>query len=355
MHWAFETLDINAEADVASVRRAYARAIKQLDQATEAERFQRIRQAYEWALQWAERRHQVTAAEEGLVDGQNEQPNAHITQTRDTPSGIFVPGKEVHDVWREFMEIYTNGTYADERSLLQTYADDTRLTSLDGKASFEIAVLGLALGSPPEIVLLDAGCDLFSWETAHRHFSETHPDFIPRLQRHQLLRRFLQQRRDTDLRDLIDAVRIHALCLQSADARPELWKIRHMNKLFDRYAAYKRELGERFGVDMLDWWQSLLEHASWAHAHTAQTIQTENQAYIEWKIQRSLPSGVEIIAPAKKEFKVPEIDVSPPGEIQVGRGVMRTLREIVQWIKAIFFLGVIVLFLIVITLLLTKK
>lgn len=117
-----------------------------------------------------------------------------------------------------------------------------------------------------------------------------------------------------------------------------------MSKLFDRYAPYRREVGERFGTNMVDWWQSLFERACWPQAHTSQTIHLGHQPYLEWKIQRSLPPRVEIIAPIKQEARVPEIKAMPIGEIQAGRGILRTLREAVQWAKAVFVLGMLLLF-----------
>jgi TPR repeat protein len=62
MQWVFETLGIDKQADVSTVRKAYAKAIKQCNQATEADRFQRIRQAYEFALQWAKQREDTASA-----------------------------------------------------------------------------------------------------------------------------------------------------------------------------------------------------------------------------------------------------------------------------------------------------
>lgn len=48
---AYATLGVEPDADERALRRAYARKLKELDQALEPEKFQALRQAYEWALQ----------------------------------------------------------------------------------------------------------------------------------------------------------------------------------------------------------------------------------------------------------------------------------------------------------------
>ncbi len=53
--WFFEHLGIEATTDSRSIRRAYAIALKKLDQETQAQEFERLRQAYERALAWQER------------------------------------------------------------------------------------------------------------------------------------------------------------------------------------------------------------------------------------------------------------------------------------------------------------
>lgn len=45
-------LEVPADADERTIRRAYATLLKQIDQASEADQFQRLREAYEAALQW---------------------------------------------------------------------------------------------------------------------------------------------------------------------------------------------------------------------------------------------------------------------------------------------------------------
>jgi hypothetical protein len=50
-----QRFDLDLNADERAIRRAYARELKLIDQATEAERFQEMREMYEAALYWARR------------------------------------------------------------------------------------------------------------------------------------------------------------------------------------------------------------------------------------------------------------------------------------------------------------
>lgn len=61
MHWHLEVLGLPAHADLVAVRRAYAAALRGIDQAADPAGFARLREAYEAARAWCE---QAGAAEE---------------------------------------------------------------------------------------------------------------------------------------------------------------------------------------------------------------------------------------------------------------------------------------------------
>lgn len=63
--WFFSFLDLPADADERSIKRAYAARLKRIDQASDLEGFARLRQAYEGALGWCARQqaHAVAPAE----------------------------------------------------------------------------------------------------------------------------------------------------------------------------------------------------------------------------------------------------------------------------------------------------
>ena len=196
MQWVFETLGIDKSADVSTVRKAYARALKQCDQAAEAERFQRIRQAYEWALQWARQQEMAATAALGASP---QEPSVDLSDETEDQLRVRTPANAVRldenedlsrQVFDEFAAAITLGP-AEIGTILAKFAQDVRLTALDAKALFEQTVLVRAFTQPVDIELLDAASDLFAWDTSSRHLAAVRPDLVHRLLRQQTLRRLL--------------------------------------------------------------------------------------------------------------------------------------------------------------------
>ena len=55
----WELLGLDAEAEPRSIKRRYAQLLKQTRPDEDPEAFQRLREAYEWALDWAQRTQDV--------------------------------------------------------------------------------------------------------------------------------------------------------------------------------------------------------------------------------------------------------------------------------------------------------
>jgi TPR repeat protein len=376
MQWVFETLGIDKQADASTVRKAYAKALKQCDQVTEADRFQRIRQAYEFALQWARQREAaaavpaspspspdapVPAAQPSIAKSHvQQQPAAPTTSSAPpaelrpstppplesqplaaqpdqkpyaspangpreafaspspqpraplqssppvkqavqppvavqpigtpqvvrlpatpppTPASPFranermvdpriaaspshVPAGEgergsAGDVLREFLAEVRKPNVMSARGVLGVYANDARLTSLDAKAEFEQALLVQIFVAPVDMSLLDAACDLFAWETSHRHLG-MRPDLVHRMLRQQSLRHVLAATKIEDRTGLDEAVRIYRLLQQQPKIRAEPWQIVNTNRLLERFEPFKFELGERYSAEAFDWWRQRL-------------------------------------------------------------------------------------------------
>lgn len=281
MKWVFDTLGIDRQADVSTIRKAYARALKQCDQATEVERFQRIRQAYEWAMRQAEHAGSATVVSTA--------PPATVERKQPPPAAArMLPEDDVHELasqaFAEFMEAAHPSHAAPIGALLTRYARDARLTSLDAKMLFERAVLVHALTAPVNMLLLDEASDQFAWETSNRHLAAVRPDLVHRLQRQQVLRRLLDNGGGADRRQFVDTVELYALCQRNPDEQAMPWQVVDANRLLDRYASFRHELDDRFGAEAFRWWnESLRKNAALLRAYE------ERQMTVAAPARRSRP------------------------------------------------------------------
>jgi hypothetical protein len=141
-------------------------------------------------------------------------------------------------------------------AVLTRYTNDERLTSLDAKAEFEQGLLDQIFAGPVDTIMLDAACDLFAWETSNRHLG-TRPNLVQRMLRQQSLRHLLAAYNSVD-QDLHWAVRVYTTVRQQPEVRAEPWEIIKTNRLLDRFAGYKQELGERYNAEAFEWWRQKL-------------------------------------------------------------------------------------------------
>ena len=269
MEWVFETLGIDPQADVKTIRKAYARALRQCDQATEAERFQRIRQAYEWALRRAEHAQRAAAVPQASFASEEEQELPQASRPVPVRVALADDAQELaSQVFAEFVEATRAPGPVAMGTLLANHSQDVRLTSLDAKMMFEQAVLVRAFAAPPDMDMLDEASDLFAWETSNRHLAAMRPDLVHRLQRQQMLRRFLDHGDGADRRQFVEAVQLYNLCQRDPHEKVMPWQVADANRLLDRYAAFRPELAERFGGAALQWWQERLrENATLLRAY----------------------------------------------------------------------------------------
>ncbi|GAB3089618.1 J domain-containing protein [Lysobacter terrae] len=76
--WFFERLGIAPTHDPGEIRRAYAIALKRLDQATQREAFEQLREAYLWAMDWA-RDIEEDCADEDVDESEVPDPGPSVT------------------------------------------------------------------------------------------------------------------------------------------------------------------------------------------------------------------------------------------------------------------------------------
>ena len=160
-------------------------------------------------------------------------------------------------VLREFLSEARRPNVISVASVLGIYANDARLTSLDAKAEFEQALFVQIFAGPVDVPMLDAACDLFAWETSHRHLG-LRPDLVHRMLRQQSLRHLLAASKLEDRRELDETVRTYKIFQQQPQIRVEPWQIVNANRLLERFGAFKQELGERYSAQAFDWWRQKL-------------------------------------------------------------------------------------------------
>jgi len=189
-----QRLSLAGDADERTIRRAYARELKLIDQEHDAAGFQSLREAYEAALFWV-RNPEYFADDDG--DGE-EKP----TQVQaDAPPAPDVGGTEVieatalpaevlpadeepqalgDEVFEEFvarlpaLAAAAKGPIESETpwtQALQTCLDDLRLFGIDAREQFErrVAVLLAEGWRPGHEALLVAAVDTFGWAAERRH------------------------------------------------------------------------------------------------------------------------------------------------------------------------------------------
>lgn len=198
-------LALDADADARAIRRAYARELKRIDQEAQPDAFQHLRECYERALDWAERRAGEGAAaadgqaashapDEAAEHGPDEAPDEAQDEAQDeahdgmpvrhrAPAAAhrhvdgadpFAQARFVFDdlgaaVARLATAPDAAGTDA-WLDLLRGAADDPRLAHLEARTVFEMHLAHLLASGwqPGHEHLLAAAAAVFGWDTDRR-------------------------------------------------------------------------------------------------------------------------------------------------------------------------------------------
>ncbi len=205
---AFERLGIAPTRDVKTIKRAYAVALKAIDQATEREAFERLRQAYEQALAWAARAEEADAEgdeSDEAEDEDSEQEDDHGDQrapdialpaaplpdprrmdappppTEPTAAPPVVPAPvtpapdDARQALRHWTEQLRDAPPANVAAVLEAALADPRLLHLDSHAQLEARIAGLLHSDPiGRAVLFDTAAARFHWTDRNaRPFAST--------------------------------------------------------------------------------------------------------------------------------------------------------------------------------------
>jgi hypothetical protein len=189
-------LDLSSEADERSVRRAYALKLKKIDQENDPNGFQRLREAYEFILNWVHRRADPgkplhEAATDRPAETKEQARGVSATESLElqqpalqssSATKIQIPAWPPHSHEALAQEVLSeltaalpefSGTTEDMKRLVLAFLEDSKLTNLDARSKFEELIVNwLAQGwKPGNHILFEAAASIFQWEGDRKSLS----------------------------------------------------------------------------------------------------------------------------------------------------------------------------------------
>jgi hypothetical protein len=131
--WFLDYLGLNAETDLAAVKRAYAQRLKQIDQATDVDGFMRLREAYAAASAWCRRTTDSTAAPVSVPASTKTMPTAEATAPPPSVPASPTPLDAATQALQELARRLDNGeppTSALQESLQQLHGEHLQATAI---------------------------------------------------------------------------------------------------------------------------------------------------------------------------------------------------------------------------------
>jgi len=149
--WYFELLEIEATQDARLIKRAYAVALKRLDQETQAQAFAQLRQAYEQALGWRADgedadEHETPAVEQAAPTPDNIEPANPLTRpavecAHPAQHTVALEVETLNSVFGRFIKAVSQDPENAAESLEKALKTDV-LISLQGREAFEMELVG---------------------------------------------------------------------------------------------------------------------------------------------------------------------------------------------------------------------
>ncbi|MYM87725.1 hypothetical protein GTP91_11085 [Rugamonas sp. FT82W] len=163
-------LGLDDDADARSIRRAYARELKLIDQERDAAGFQALREAYEAALHWAGR--QAPVPEPGPVPAPGP-AQAPLPLPMPAPQHGLTVFNEFIETTAELARHHPGQYLTRWQAALQSCLDDDRLLNLNARALFESHIAGWLAGGwrPGHEMLFPVAVQHFHWSEDSRRLA----------------------------------------------------------------------------------------------------------------------------------------------------------------------------------------